>query len=77
MQEFSVLLIHFSADLARTVLPDDGREEPKAGELARQADVIAGEGAELAKTAPPGVKADVDTHGARPVRPLPAPQLTS
>ncbi|MDX3190410.1 hypothetical protein PV458_18540 [Streptomyces sp. MN03-5084-2B] len=63
LQEFSVLLLHFSADLARTVLPDDGggREVPGIAELTRQADVIAGEGAELAKTAPPGVKADVDT----------------
>ncbi|GHF99598.1 MULTISPECIES: hypothetical protein [Amycolatopsis] len=63
LQVFSTLLLHFSADLARTVLPDDGggRERPGAAELARQADVIAGAGAELAKTAPTAVKADVDT----------------
>lgn len=61
LETFSVLLLHFSAELARTVLPDTGRENPEAADLVRQADLIAGEGAELVKTAPPGVKADVDT----------------
>ena len=36
-------------------------KEPDAAELARQADVIAGAGAELTKTALPEVKTDVDT----------------
>lgn len=63
LEVFSVLLIHFVADLGRTVRPDDGTnpKAPGIAELTRQVDVIAGAGAELAKTAPPEVKADVDT----------------
>lgn len=63
LEVFSVLVLHFSAGLAKTVMPDPGsrREAPGAAELTRQADLIAGTGAKLARTAPPEVKAGVDT----------------